>query len=71
MITNDKLNQFHNQNRCLKLFTAPIEYRQMGGQIDMKQNDQGIDKQIDRSMYRQTNRYINGKQNISCDNKIL
>ena len=52
MIRNDKLNQFDNQNRCLKLFTAPIEYRQMGGQIDMKQNDQRIDKQIDR----QTNR---------------
>ena len=48
MITNDKLNQFHNQTRYLKLFTAYIEYRQ----IDMKQNDQGIDKQIDRSMYR-------------------
>ena len=53
MITNDKLNQFHNiEYRYLKLFTAYIEYRQMDGQIDMKQNDQGIDKQIDRSMDR-------------------
>ena len=69
MITNDKLNQFHNQNRYLKLFTAPIEYRQMGGQIDMKQNDQGIDKQIDRSMYR-IDRQID-KQICKCKAKYF